>query len=587
MVTTCIEALKARTGSRVVVAPYEADAQLAMLVYDGVASAVVTEDSDILVYAALCADASQRNVDIPLLTKLEGDGSLTEIRWSVQLKGAAVTLRSAASDEQESAEDDKGAAEAESTRFLKALKFFNGPNGGRLFLQACILAGSDYSESLPGIGIVGAATLVNKFKTFPDDARLASIVRFVKRGAAAKEKKRGSPKASTLRPEDVPEDYAEQLRRAEIAFRQHPVFVVDQASAAAGLGFAFKECLHLEDALTRGFDARLSSVLADPDRVPSIAPAEDEDKDKIDGAADGDLATKMVDAFAEGEQASREATKRPEEFGQVAGRLPDRSCVMEVADGALDPDSLKPRPPPLMALNHPTYLYSKGVKKRILQPKKLRGRKAEVDENALTLTEVWAASEEVQIASYPGTGSALQRVSYQRSSVIETVRMSVEETREAAARGCNEAMSQIFSKRAPQQLQQSGDSRELQARLEESTLQAKQQKQVQPQNSNPFAVDGTVTEKAVRQGSILQKQKQQQKQSTALQSSRRGKDGAMTRRPQVSKAGDPAQKKRRLAASLGSELAARKKGSEEKQGGSTSGKRQASLSAMFKSKSIE
>jgi exonuclease-1 len=41
-------------GVAVIVAPYEADAQLAYLCHIGFCDAVLTEDSDILVYAAIC-----------------------------------------------------------------------------------------------------------------------------------------------------------------------------------------------------------------------------------------------------------------------------------------------------------------------------------------------------------------------------------------------------------------------------------------------------------------------------------------------------------------------------------------------------
>jgi len=48
-------------------APYEADAQLVKLCVDGITQAVVTEDSDVLVYSAAC------QVSFPILFKLDGN----------------------------------------------------------------------------------------------------------------------------------------------------------------------------------------------------------------------------------------------------------------------------------------------------------------------------------------------------------------------------------------------------------------------------------------------------------------------------------------------------------------------------------
>uniref|UniRef100_A0A7S1XXC8 Exonuclease 1 n=1 Tax=Phaeomonas parva TaxID=124430 RepID=A0A7S1XXC8_9STRA len=53
MVTTAIAAVRRRPGVRVLVAPYEADPQLAALVYGGAASAIVTEDSDVCLTLSL------------------------------------------------------------------------------------------------------------------------------------------------------------------------------------------------------------------------------------------------------------------------------------------------------------------------------------------------------------------------------------------------------------------------------------------------------------------------------------------------------------------------------------------------------
>ena len=46
---SCLQALKSR-GIRFIVAPYEADAQMAYLALNGLVDAVLTEDSDLLCY---------------------------------------------------------------------------------------------------------------------------------------------------------------------------------------------------------------------------------------------------------------------------------------------------------------------------------------------------------------------------------------------------------------------------------------------------------------------------------------------------------------------------------------------------------
>ena len=67
--TTCSTATAAAGKPRVscIFAPYEADAQLAKVCIDGVADAVVTEDSDLLVYSATCG------VPFPIIYKLDRD----------------------------------------------------------------------------------------------------------------------------------------------------------------------------------------------------------------------------------------------------------------------------------------------------------------------------------------------------------------------------------------------------------------------------------------------------------------------------------------------------------------------------------
>ncbi|KAI9008180.1 PIN domain-like protein [Gaertneriomyces semiglobifer] len=108
-----IKVLKAE-GIEYIVAPYEADAQLAYLVKEGLADAAITEDSDLLVFG--CPK---------VLTKLDKEGNLVEIRI-----------------------DDFGRVPGLESWTL------------RRFRQMCILSGCDYLESPHGIGLKKAFTFL-------------------------------------------------------------------------------------------------------------------------------------------------------------------------------------------------------------------------------------------------------------------------------------------------------------------------------------------------------------------------------------------------------------------------------------------
>ncbi|GAA5826340.1 hypothetical protein JCM3770_000129, partial [Rhodotorula araucariae] len=115
-----IKALR-REGIQYVVAPYEADPQLAYLEKAGLVDAVVTEDSDLLVFGC-------RNV----LFKLDGEGSCVAI-----------------------ARDD-----------LARCREYNFAGWGDTeFRQMAILSGCDYLESVVGLGLKTAYRLLRKYKT--------------------------------------------------------------------------------------------------------------------------------------------------------------------------------------------------------------------------------------------------------------------------------------------------------------------------------------------------------------------------------------------------------------------------------------
>ena len=135
-----IQALR-RKRVRYVVAPYEADAQIAHLARTGVVQLVLAEDSDMLAFG--CPR---------VLTKLnaQGHGRLLE----------RANLQHARQDER-----DGG-------HLLFAP--WSEWDAGR-FLELCILAGCDYLDSMHGVGIKSAYTLLRRHKTAEKVARVQSM----------------------------------------------------------------------------------------------------------------------------------------------------------------------------------------------------------------------------------------------------------------------------------------------------------------------------------------------------------------------------------------------------------------------------
>ncbi len=114
-----IEDLK-RAGVNYLVAPYEADAQLAYLERKGVISAIISEDSDLLVFGAKC-----------LLTKLDQYGNCVEINRADFTACRDISLM--------------GWSDAE-------------------FRRMAILSGCDYLPGVPKMGLKTAYRLVRKYK---------------------------------------------------------------------------------------------------------------------------------------------------------------------------------------------------------------------------------------------------------------------------------------------------------------------------------------------------------------------------------------------------------------------------------------
>ena len=119
MARELIEELK-RMNVRYIVAPYEADAQLAYLERKGIISAVLSEDSDLLVFGTRC-----------LLTKLDQYGDCVEINRQDFTACREINL--------------VGWSDAE-------------------FRRMAILSGCDYLRGIPKMGLMKAYRLVRKYK---------------------------------------------------------------------------------------------------------------------------------------------------------------------------------------------------------------------------------------------------------------------------------------------------------------------------------------------------------------------------------------------------------------------------------------
>ena len=398
MVTTCIAALKQR-GVRVVVAPYEADPQLVQLVWDGAADAVVTEDSDLLVYGALASDAARRGAGperpVRLLLKLEASGAATELRWRPGELGTG--------DQQQ--------------KMLKSLRFYDFDGGGALFLHACLLGGTDYSRSLRGVGIVTAAGVCARFRSIPEDRRLESLVRFFRRDAAQKSaarKKGGAPP-----PEPVPADYESDMRRAECAFLSHPVWVVDRATLAspaappAGLraleeraaAFKFGRCLPFREALRTQTPDAVDLTGAEEAAEETAASAEAGAGGAAGGATEGatepaaSAASAAADAALAAEQRA-EATA----VESIAGRcIRDAKLIERIAGGGTLPDGHRRRPAPSIPLSHGTYSYC------VAAPAAATAA-VRAPRGALRLEQVWRAAQPAAEGALPRGGAGLEQM---------------------------------------------------------------------------------------------------------------------------------------------------------------------------------
>ncbi|ETO79712.1 hypothetical protein F444_05639 [Phytophthora nicotianae P1976] len=165
-----------------VVAPFEADAQMAWMCKKGLAAGIVTEDSDVVVY---CLTA---NVSSPVLVKLEDNGSAQAVSRTIL---------------------HNNSAKASSSALLRKIHFLTSgeKEATRMFVQVCVLAGCDFIDSLPNVGFATAVKHIFNFRGAPAHLRVQRLV--------SKLSSSGTK---------VPSDFMQQFLKAETIFYHHIVF---------------------------------------------------------------------------------------------------------------------------------------------------------------------------------------------------------------------------------------------------------------------------------------------------------------------------------------------------------------------------
>ena len=180
-----------RNCVEVVYSPYEADAQLAKLCKDKTAQAVITEDSDLLVYSASC------RISFPVIFKLDREtGGCSVIQYRDLLRESPSNV-----------ENKTGLEPILQSFGLREAR--EAGKGSRAFVQACILTGCDYSSNqIKQFGIVNSFKQVQNALHKKHQDRFRHILRSLPKKA---------------RDGLQFDDYEEILAKSEAVFYYHPV----------------------------------------------------------------------------------------------------------------------------------------------------------------------------------------------------------------------------------------------------------------------------------------------------------------------------------------------------------------------------
>ena len=154
-------------GFAFLVAPFEADAQLAAMARRGDVDLIATEDSDLAAYGTPC-----------VLFKLDASGNAVALRFAELLAGGPPAADDDAEVPEAAAAEDDADDDADAPALATARGGGKRRRGGGgvlsfrhfdadLFLAMCVLAGCDFLPSLPGIGIRRAHALAARARTVP------------------------------------------------------------------------------------------------------------------------------------------------------------------------------------------------------------------------------------------------------------------------------------------------------------------------------------------------------------------------------------------------------------------------------------
>ena len=185
-----------RNKVEIVWSPYEADAQLVKLCIDKLTQAVITEDSDVLVYSMAC------RTSFPILFKVDRNNGSCDILSMDRIIS-----------QQQSADNPKSSGIDQYMQLFVARELRDHGLGVRLFVQACVLAGCDYSPNeLSGVGLVSAFKYVRSAIHRSSEDRFRHVLNMLPVKARKSVNKI---------------EYEEGLSKSEAVFYYHPVRNLD------------------------------------------------------------------------------------------------------------------------------------------------------------------------------------------------------------------------------------------------------------------------------------------------------------------------------------------------------------------------
>lgn len=206
MEKNCLAALR-KYNVDIIVAPYEADPQLAYLCHIGYCDGVMTEDSDILVYSAVCGkpfpilykfdkSGTVQITDLTLcgvfaapeemvpssstLPRVESSTDIESEYFGIGVAAEKVTATAAKGKRKIVDVNGEGGGRGSGGSFLSQLQAHFKPSavsskangevchlqGRRMFVHLCLLAGCDYSDSIPGVGLQTALQVLRCLQCF-------------------------------------------------------------------------------------------------------------------------------------------------------------------------------------------------------------------------------------------------------------------------------------------------------------------------------------------------------------------------------------------------------------------------------------